>query len=214
MSISGYVDYYCLWKARCLIDHSLDTYWRIQSQLTFQQLGHGRTRTWWGDVPRSIGDDGDGFFPGQRHVAISAILLLRLNVVSMPPISWSLLFQHTKIEDHLSSRLKTSGTFMQRRFPLTPLDAGSDASRSFIEWQEYVWMDSNNNEGECTRVLPFYSEERRVAVIGLYNDIPLATILFATPIKLRCTRRHYISISSLQWISINSENVHIFMYIN
>ena len=76
-----FITIYCLWEARCLIDHSLDIQWSIQSQLTFQQLGHGRTRTRWGDVPRSIDDDGDGFFPGQRHAAVSAILLLRLNVV-------------------------------------------------------------------------------------------------------------------------------------
>jgi len=60
--------------------------------------------------------------------------MLFINNHSTPPTSRSLLFQHTKIEvDHPSSRLKTSGTFMQRRFPLTPLDAGSDVSRSFLE---------------------------------------------------------------------------------
>jgi len=107
--LNGDVDYCCLREARCLIDHSFEIHWSTHSRLTFQQPDHGRARARRKVVPHSIDDDGDGFLPGQRHAIVSAILLLRLNVVHQQSLdaasitirdSWallSLLFQHTKI---------------------------------------------------------------------------------------------------------------------
>jgi len=48
--------------------------WSLHFQPSFQHLNRGRSRTQRGDVLDSIEDDGDGFFPGQRHDIVSAIL--------------------------------------------------------------------------------------------------------------------------------------------
>jgi len=48
--------------------------WSLHFQPSFQHLNRGRSRTQRGDILDSIEDDGDGFFPGQRHDIVSAIL--------------------------------------------------------------------------------------------------------------------------------------------
>jgi len=122
--LNGDVDYCCLREARCLIDHSFEIHWSTHSRLTFQQPDHGRARARRKVVPHSIDDDGDGFLPGQRHAIVSAILLLRLNVVHQQSLdaasitirdSWallSLLFQHTKNRPSSSSRHLCTADFL------------------------------------------------------------------------------------------------------
>jgi len=70
---------------------------------------------------------------------------------------------------------------MHRRFPF--LDA--NVSYSFLgDKNMFEWPQITKPYQRRLRVHLFYSKERRVVVIGLDNNIPLATIVVTTPTQL------------------------------